>query len=147
MVRSIHLAFRYARGLVENEGFKYILRMLVGTNKLEKMHMSRWTLNQELISQFCTEKSRVIDEINMVKKSPLMKGRAITPGRYFAIYHDAWKSAMDVAFFALRLTAMLVGVSPWIIYQWKLTCRKFPHPHSIVQLMICPSLIPRIRSA
>ena len=89
MVRSIHLAFRYARGLVENEWFKYILRMLVRMNKLEKMHMSRRTLNRELVSQFRTEKSRVIDEINMVKKSPLMKGRAITPSRYFAIYHDA----------------------------------------------------------
>ena len=126
-MRSIHLAFRYARGLVvEKEGFKYILRMLVGTNKLEKMHMSRRTLNRELVSQFCTEKVRVIDEINMVKKFPLMKVRAITPGRYFAIYHDARKSVMDVAFNALRLTAMLVGVSPWVIYQWKLTCRKFP---------------------
>ena len=67
MVRSIHLAFRYARGLVENEGFKYILRMLVGTNKLETMHMSRRDLNRELVSQFRTEKSRVIDEINMAK--------------------------------------------------------------------------------
>jgi hypothetical protein len=101
-----------ALSLVENEGFKYILGMLVGTNKLEKT-----------------------------------KGRAITPGHYFAIYHDDWKSAMDVELLALRLTAMLFGVSPWVIYQWKLTCRKFPHPHSIIQLMICPSPIPRIRSA
>ena len=66
-----------------------------------------------MVSQFRTEKQRVIDEIDMVKKTPLMKGKTVIPGRFFAIYHDAWKSAFDVAFLALSIASS----NPWTFWE------------------------------
>lgn len=121
-------------GLVENEGFKYIIKTILGPTKFDSMSMSRRTLNREMVGQFNTEKKRVCDEITMVKNTPMFLGQIRSPGRYLAMYHDAWKSIADVAFLGLRLTAMNVGLKIWVIMQWKLTCRKFPHPHTIVEL-------------
>ena len=46
----------------------------------------------------------------MVKKTLLMKGKTVIPGRFFAIYHDA---AFDVAFLALGIASN----NPWTFWE------------------------------